>query len=243
MVSYGETELMSDECIAIITARGGSTRVPRKNVRPFCGRPMVAWPTRAACVSGLFSRVIISTDNEEIAAAAMQEGAERPYVRPPELADAHSTTTQVLRHDLAEIKNQTGRLPAFCCCLYGTSAMVTPKILTQALDMLRRPDIELVMAVIRYGHPIERALQFDAAGKLRYRQPEFVPVRTQDIAPSYHDAGLLYFFNVRAFMEGDGTFLPLTKTAIEVSAREIVDIDTEEDWDMAETLAKQKGLA
>lgn len=222
--------------IAIITARGGSARVPRKNCRLFCGRPMVEWPVTAAVQSGLFGKIIISTDDDEIAACARAAGAEWLFRRPAGLADAFSTTTQVLRHDLEKLKRENGFDADFCCCLYGTSAMVRPEMLQQAKKKLTN-GTELVMAVIRYSHPIERALQFDDNGLLQYRQPEFVPARTQDIRPSWHDAGLFYFFDIDRFMNGDGSFVNMKKTGIEVSPLEVVDIDTEEDWGRAEMLA------
>lgn len=228
---------MAADAIAIITARGGSTRVPRKNARLFCGLPMVAWPARAAKTSGLFSRVIISTDDEEIAAAALGEGAERPFSRPAHLADSKSNTQDVLKHDLGRLQSQDGHLPPWCCCLYGTSAFVTAQMLIRALHILEQGAAQLVMAITRYSHPIERALQPDAQGLLRYRWPEFALTRTQDIQPSFYDAGLFYFFDARAFMANGGSFQPLTRAGVEVASFEAVDIDTEDDWQMAEKLA------
>ncbi len=243
MVFDGETPLMLPPALAVITARGGSSRVPRKNIRLFCGRPMVAWPTRAACTSGLFQRVVISTDDEEIAAAAQAEGAERPFARPPELADAHSTTADVLRHALQTLQCQTGSLPPWCCCLYGTSALVTPAMLHRAAALAQKEGTELVMAVTPYSHPIERGLTLDDSGLLRYLRPECVSMRTQDFTPVWHDAGLLYWFSVPAFLsEGGHSFAPLQKRALPVSALEAVDIDTQDDWEFAEIVARYRGL-
>lgn len=243
MVFDGETTLMRSAAIAIITARGGSSRVPRKNVRLFCGRPMVAWPTRAAQASGLFQRVIISTNDEEIAAAALAEGAERPFVRPPELADDHSTTAEVLRHSLLTLQRQTGSLPSWCCCLYGTSALVTPAMLRRAAELAQKDGTELVMTVTPYPHPIERGLTVDDSGLLRYLRPECVSMRTQDFPTVWHDAGLLYWFSVPAFLDGGGqSFAPLQKRALPVTALEAVDIDTQDDWEFAEIVARYRGL-
>ncbi len=233
----------SDSSVAIVMGRGGSKRIPRKNIRPFCGKPMICWPVEHACTSKLFREVIISTDDIAIAETARSSGASLHALRPATISDDHATTADVLRYELEEYVRREGSLPEYCCCLYGTSALVTPQLLTEALDMLCRTKTQLVMAVIRYGHPIERALLFDAAGLVHYRQPEFVSVRTQDIPPSYHDAGLFYFFDARAFMKAGGTsFVPLAKTAVEMSGHDAVDIDTEEDWEIAEVLAARQGL-
>ena len=224
-------------------ARGGSKRVPRKNARHFLGRPMVAWPVGHAVASGLFSRVVISTDDREIADAAVASGATLHGLRPAALSDDHAGTAEVLRYELEEFTKREGALPGLCCCLYGTSALALPELLRQGRDALLERDAELCMAVIPYGHPIERALQFDESGLTRYRQPECVPMRTQDIRPSYHDAGLFYWFRTEAFLRrGGNSFVPLRTTALVVSPRQAVDIDTEEDWELAEILAGRHGL-
>ena len=234
----------SNPTLAVIMARGGSKRVPRKNARPFLGRPMVAWPVGHAVASGLFSRVVISTDDREIADAAVASGAALHGLRPAALSDDHAGTADVLNYELECFKKREGGSPDLCCCLYGTSALAFPEILRQGRDALLERNAEFCMAVIPYGHPIERALQFDDSGLAQYRQPEFVPVRTQDIRPSYHDSGLLYWFRPEAFLRHGGTsFVPLRKTAIIVSPRQAVDIDTEEDWELAEILAGRRGLA
>lgn len=230
--------------IAVILARGGSTRVPRKNVRPFCGRPMVAWPTRTACASGLFRRVIISTDDEEIADAAMREGAERPFIRPAEFADAFSTTADVLFHALKELGNEKGQQPEWCCCLYGTSALVSSELLKKAALLSREEGTELVMAVTRYSHPVERGLAMDESGLLHYLHPECASMRTQDFTPAWHDTGLLYWFSVSAFIQNGGqSFVPLKKRALPVSSLDAIDIDTEADWEFAEQVARYRGLS
>lgn len=227
--------------IALILARGGSKRVPRKNVRSFCGLPMIAWVSRAASSSRMFSYVAISTDDAEIAATAAQYGAVQYFQRPKSLADEYTDTATVLKDALEALQEQGRILPAYCCCLYGTSALVTPELLADGYKKITTTSCEVVMAVAEYPHPIERALQFSAQGELYYRQPEFVPKRTQDIKPSYHDVGLFYWFSVRAFFKHGGTsFVPLKKTAIIVPRSCAVDIDTEEDWRIAELLGSQR---
>jgi N-acylneuraminate cytidylyltransferase len=224
-------------------ARGGSKRVPRKNARVFLGRPMVAWPVAHAVESGLFSHIVISTDDREIADVAVSAGAAMHGLRPAMFSDDHATTADVMRYELECFKEREGALPDACCCLYGTSALAFPDLLRRGRDALQEKDAEFLMAVIPYGHPIERALRFDDAGLVHYRQPECVQMRTQDIQASYHDSGLLYWFLPEAFFRhGGGSFAPLRKTAIIVSPRQAVDIDTEEDWELAATLAGRHGL-
>ena len=236
--------MWNNPVLAVIMARGGSKRVPRKNVRPFLGRPMVVWPVAHAVTSELFSHIIISTDDQEIADLAITSGAAMHGLRPAAISDDHAGTADVLKHELECFKKREGALPDLCCCLYGTSALAFPKVLRQGRDTLIEKNAEFLMAVIPYGHPIERALYFDGSGLAHYRQPEFVAMRTQDIKPSYHDSGLLYWFRPEAFFRHDGNnFAPLRKTAIIVSPRQAVDIDTEEDWDLAEILAERHGLS
>lgn len=231
---------MKDICIVL--ARGGSKRVPCKNVRDFCGKPMTAWPIQAALTSDLFSHVLISTEDEEIASAAQKAGAEFPFARPAAVADDFSTTADVLRVTLRQWQEHDGTLPEYCCCLYGTSVFVTPKYLRQARNTLS-PAAQVVMAVSEYAHPIQRALTLDEARTITYLQPEFVSVRTQDCEKTYHDIGLFYYFSVADFLRSGGnSFLPLSKKGIVVPRNRAVDIDTEEDWAWAELLAKHYGL-
>lgn len=231
--------MSKDLCIVI--ARGGSKRVPRKNIRHIAGRPLVAWPTAAATGSGLFQHVLISTEDSEIAQAAQLAGAEYPFARPIEVADDFSTTADVLRVTLQQWQEYTGTLPKHCCCLYGTSVFVTEKQLTKAKDMLS--SCELCMAVSEYSHPIQRAITLDDAGTITYLHPEFVSVRTQDCLKAYHDIGLFYYFSVEAFFRyGGESFLPMEKKAIIVPRTCAIDIDTEADFAWAELLASYHGL-
>lgn len=231
---------MKDLCI--ILARGGSKRVPRKNVRELGGKPLVAWPVQAAVNSGLFDHVVISTEDKEIALIAQQAGAEFPFVRPAAVADDFATTADVLRVTLQQWQEYSGDLPKYCCCLYGTSLFVSGEILRHARSMLAN-DSELVMAVSEYVHPIQRAMMLDETGTITYLQPEFVSVRTQDCAKTYHDIGLFYYFSVAAFLGGGGkSFLPLAKKGVIVPRTQAVDIDSEEDFAWAELIAKYYGL-
>lgn len=226
--------------LAIIMARGGSKRVPRKNVRPFCGKPMIAWPIEVALASKCFSNIIVSTEDAEIASVAQHYGASVPFIRPINLADDFTGTAAVLKHALDTLYEQSKVLPQYTCCMYGTSAMITSYILYEAQEKLQTGMYDMVMAVTEYVHPIERAMFINGKSELVYRQPEFVNQRTQDLPPSCHDIGLFYFFSTRVFLEQGGTsFIPLRKAGIIVPRTFAVDVDTEEDFVLAEALASR----
>ncbi len=227
--------------LCIVMARGGSKRVPRKNVRHFCGKPMIAWPVQAAVSSQLFSSVVVSTEDAEIAAVGQQYGAQVPFMRPHEIADDFATTTGVLKHALLAIQTLEGSLPQYCCCLYGTSAMVTSEWLKEGYEKMQKTKAQCIYAVTEYAHPLERSLQFAKDGLIQYRYPEYVSTRTQDIEPSYHDIGLFYWFDVQAFLsKGGESFLPLRKSAVIVPRIAAVDIDTETDWEYAEKIMQSQ---
>ena len=228
--------------IAIILARGGSKRVPLKNIRPFCGQPMVTWVVRHTVESQLFSQVIISTDSEEIAQAAVSYGATYHGPRPPELSNDYATTAEVLQYVLNSLEKE-GVLPEKCCCLYGTSAMVTSKILKQGLNLLNKPETELVISLMRYNHPIERALVVTENETVIYKKPEYASIRTQDLTEAYYDAGLFYWLHVPSFLKQNRTnFSSLVKRGCVVSRFDTIDIDTEEEWREAEKLARMHNL-
>jgi N-acylneuraminate cytidylyltransferase len=202
---------------------------------------MVAWPVLNAVASGLFTQIVISTDNQEIAAAAVGAGAAFHGRRPAELSDDHSTTGDVLRYELEQFEQRERSLPSACCCLYGTSFFASPKLLQEAYLQLTAGPSELVMGVCEYAHPVERALAMNENGELRYKQPECVSVRTQDIPPSFYDAGLFYWFLPERFLDSGGnSFRPLRKSGILVSRADAIDIDTEEDWVIAEHIAASR---
>ncbi len=231
-----------DKPLCFVLARGGSKRVPRKNVRLFCGKPMIAWPIEKALASGLFSSVVVSTEDEEIASIAREYGADVPFMRPHELADDMTGTAQVLCHSLQSIRELYGFLPRYCCCLYGTSAMLKAEWLCEAFDKLQQKAqqgrTQCVYAVAAYSHPIERALYFDADGLLQYQHAHFAMTRTQDIAPSYYDVGLFYCFSILDFLAQEQPgFSSLVKDAVVIPRLLVSDIDTEEDWIFSEKMA------
>lgn len=231
--------------LCLIMARGGSKRVKRKNVKPLAGKPLVTWAVKAAVHSGLFSRIILSTDDPEIATVACGAGAEQPFVRPAELANDFATTTDVVHHALAALQAMDGTLPDYCCVLYGTSFLVTADMLELGRSRLVSPDVDAVMAVTTYAHPIERALHVATDGRVRYLHPEVIEqrVRTQDLPLSYHDTGLFYWVRIKPFMEQKvDSFAALNLAAVVVPPLTAVDIDTPEDWELAEIIARHQRL-
>lgn len=223
--------------LCIVTARGGSKRVPRKNIRPFAGKPLVAWPVSIAVASGLFSDVLISTEDDEIAQAAVSAGAIFPFRRPLEMADDYSTTVDVLRCALQQWQDSNGILPQYCCCLYGTSAFITPEYLRQGRVLLKEAD--WAMAVSEYQSPIQRALRMSSKGEVSYFHPENVMLRTQDCEKAFYDIGLFYYFSVAALIADPTPNLAnLRRKAVIVPRTRALDIDTEDDWKQAELLAQ-----
>ena len=219
--------------IAIIPARGGSKRIPRKNVREFFGRPMIAWPIATAVDSGLFDHVIVSTDDAEIADIARQAGAQIPFVRPDGLADDHSGTTDVIVHALSWAI-EAGWPVETACCIYPTAAFVSPEDLLEARRLLS-PECDYAFAAVRYGHPPQRGFLRASDGSVQLLQPEHLATRTQDLPPVYHDAGQFYWGSCEAWMERRPFFGPRTRF-VELPLWRAYDIDRSEDWTMAERL-------
>jgi N-acylneuraminate cytidylyltransferase len=218
-------------CIAIIPARGGSKRIPRKNIRDFLGRPIIAYSIEAAINSGLFDEVMVSTDDEEIADVARKYGAKVPFLRSKQASDDYATTAQVLEEVIGEYSKKE-QVYSFACCIYPSSPFVTKEVLTKAYDKLSREGLDSVFPVLRYSYPIWRSLKMEK-GKVIMNWPEHVKSRSQDLPPAYHDSGQFYWFNVKAFSNKRALFTD-NCGAIEMTELEVQDIDNESDWAMAE---------
>ncbi len=225
---------MSD--VAIIPARGGSKRIPRKNIRPFLGAPMIAYPIRLALESGLFDDVVVSTDDEEIAEIAERLGARVPFRRPSELSDDMAGTRPVIEHALAQILG-ADRPVASACCIYPCTPLLRASDLVEASRLLdaAAPD-RFVFPVIEFPCPIERALRRDADGHVSPADPSHTQTRTQDLLPAYYDAGQFYWGSTAAW-QGPREIFDGAATLI-IDASRVVDIDTESDWRHAERLAR-----
>jgi len=221
--------------IAIIPARGGSKRIPRKNIKAFHGRPMIAYSIQAALESGLFARVVVSTDDTEIAAVARSWGAEVPFLRPAELADDHAGTVEVIQHAVAALREQ-GENFAYACCLYATAPFVTPADLTRGLDALENhPDKAYAFTVTDYASPVQRALRLRPDGGVESLYPEFYETRSQDLEPAFHDAGQFYWGRTGAWAQGAPLHAPHS-LPVRLPRHRVQDIDTPEDWQRAEIL-------
>lgn len=218
--------------LAVIPARGGSQRLPRKNIRPFCGKPVIAWSIEAAKASGCFESVIVSTDDAEIAEVARRSGAEVPFMRPAELADDLTSTAAVVRHAISWYSGR-GQKPDPVCCIYATAPFLTAEDLRHGLAMLQSEGARFCFPVARYGSPIQRALRLMSGNRIEMREPHYANARSQDLEPAYHDAGQFYWGTAAAWLSGDALFAS-ESAVIVLPVSRVQDIDTAEDWEIAE---------
>jgi len=229
------------ETLAVITARGGSKRIPRKNVRPFLGTPILARVLEQALAAGCFSEVMVSTDDDEIARLARAGGAQVPFMRSAAAADDRASTADVLLEVLAEYAKRE-RTFEQVCCIYPTAVFVTPQLLRQGLELLRQSGADSVVPVVRFGSPVQRALRIEA-GRLAMLEPRYLKVRSQELEPAYHDAGQFYWLCTRSFLEQKQIYARHS-VPIVLDEMQAHDIDTEEDWRLAElkfTLWREHG--
>lgn len=222
--------------LAIIPARGGSKRIPRKNIKPFCGKPMIAWSIEAALQSACFDRVIVSTDDAEIAEVARQHGAEVPFMRPAELSDDHTGTIPVIRHAI-EWFNQQGQSVEQACCLYATAPFVSVEDLRRGLEILQGNSCDYAFSVTSYAFPIQRAIRINGNGRVEMFSPEHFNTRSQDLEEAFHDAGQFYWGRAGAWLQGKLIFSPDSLPVL-LPRHRVQDIDTTEDWERAEWLFK-----
>ena len=222
---------------AIIPARGGSKRIPRKNVKPFCGKPMIAWPILAARQANIFDAVIVSTDDEEIASVAVANGAEAPFRRPPELADDHTPTLPVIAHAIRWLEEHRGTVD-FACCIYATAPFLNPTYLRDGLDLIQRhPDADFAFSVTSHAFPIFRSLKRNPDGTVSMFWPEHELTRSQDLPEAWHDAGQFYWGRRKSFSKHQGVFAARSYPVI-LPRHLVQDIDTPEDWQRAERMFK-----
>lgn len=221
--------------IAIIPARGGSKRIPRKNIKEFCGKPMIAYSIQTALESGLFDEVVVSTDDDEIAKVAEFYGARVPFKRPLELANDYAATIPVIQHAIEALN-----LPNLTtvCCIYPTAPFLTIQTLQESYSYLKQNQADFVMPVIAFSCPFERALKQDEQGFLTMRNLENLNQRTQDCEVLYHDVGQFYFGSVQAW-KTPSQFYDRRVKAIQVPKYRAHDIDTLEDWKLAELVFGQ----
>ncbi|WP_303830557.1 pseudaminic acid cytidylyltransferase [Asticcacaulis taihuensis] len=216
--------------VAIIPARGGSKRIPRKNIKPFFGRPMISYSIRAAQESGLFDSVVVSTDDEEIAEVARSFGADIPFMRPADLANDHAGTGAVVIHAL-EWFEENGVDYDAVCCIYATAPLLDPERLKEGWEKLQGK--RFAFSVTSFPFPIQRALRQTADGSVDMFWPENLTRRSQDLEPAYHDAAQFYWGWTDAWLNGEIAFSPISAPVI-LPRTQVVDIDTPEDWEVAE---------
>jgi pseudaminic acid cytidylyltransferase len=223
--------------LCVIPARGGSKRIPRKNIRDFCGKPMIAWSIEAAQTSSCFDHIIVSTDDDEIAGVARQLSAEVPFMRPAELADDFAGTTPVIAHAVSWYQDRGKDIRAVCC-LYATAPFVQPSDIRQGLEMLiQASEDQFVFTATTYASPIQRALRLDpGSGQARMWQPDQFSKRSQDLEPAYHDAGQFYWGRSQAWLQS-GNLLDGSDPLLLPRWR-VQDIDTESDWMRAQLMHK-----
>lgn len=217
--------------LAIIPARGGSKRIPRKNIKPFMGKPIIAYSIEAALQSGIFDEVMVSTDDEEIAEIAKQYGANVPFMRSKKNSDDHATMEDVIEEVLNEYYCQNKSFDSFCCILSTAPFLRSMSLINSHIKFLGG-QYDSLFPVLRFTYPIQRALR-QVDGKIVMREPQYIHSRSQDLEPMYHDSGLFYWMTVSKFMEVKEIFCD-NSGMIELSDLEVQDIDTYEDWRMAE---------
>ena len=222
--------------IAVIPARGGSKRIPRKNIREFAGKPMIAHSIECAIQSGLFDRVIVSTDDPDISQVAQEFGAEVPFLRPKEISDDHTGTHQVVGHALKWLQDN-GYNPSEVCCIYATAPFIRHEDLMKGLQLLLAGKWTSVFSATSYSYPIFRSFKKLSDGGLEMVFPEHYKSRSQDLPEVFHDAGQFYWGSAETWLE-ESTGFDATKTVVIIPRWLVQDIDTLEDWKYAELLWK-----
>jgi N-acylneuraminate cytidylyltransferase len=227
--------------LAVIPARGGSKRIPLKNIKPFGGLPMIAWSIRAALASECFDRVIVSTDDDEIAQVAKNFGADVPFVRPAELSDDHTGTIPVIAHAI-EWQNTHGLSAKEVCCIYATAPFLQASDIAHGLHVLQNSGADYAFSVTSYAFPIQRAIRITAEQRVEMFQPEHFNTRSQDLVEAWHDAGQFYWGQANAWLTHEPLFTPAA-APLPIPRHRVQDIDTHEDWERAEWMFKSMQIA
>ena len=232
------------EKVAIIPARGGSKRIPNKNIKVFAGQPIISYSINAAKDSKLFDRIILSTDSKEIAEIGKSYGAEVPFMRPSELADDYTGTVDVLIHALNWL-NVHDKFYNYFCCIYATAPFLNKVFINKAFDILRENKAVSAFSVTSYPYPIFRALKIDTNNRVKMFWPEHLHSRSNDLSEAYHDAGQFYWCDTKKFLKEEIVFSSDSVPVI-LPRYLVQDIDTPEDWETAEklflTLKNQKSV-
>ena len=225
-----------NQALAIIPARGGSKRIPRKNIKPFFGKPVIAYAIEAALQSGCFAEVMVSTDDDEIAQIALEYGAKVPFRRSAANSDDHATTVAVLLEVLAGYK-ALGTDFAEACCIYPLNPFLDGEKLDAARQKMHGEKLDGVFTAVRYGHPVQRAFKL-TDHSIRLLFPEYMHTRTQDLEPTFHDAAQFYWFRPQVLRQTQKLFTDHTGI-LEIPETEVQDIDSMTDWELAEIKYKR----
>ena len=220
--------------IAIIPARGGSKRIPRKNIKNFHGKPMIAYSIDAAIRSCCFDKIIVSTDDRETADIALKYGAEVPFLRPRDIADDFATTLDVMQHAITWCKDQDWHVDQVCC-IYATAPFILPEDIMRGLEELSDDSVQYVFSATKFPFAIQRAISLNDSGAVSMFSPDYVDTRSQDLPEAYHDAGQFYWGKAAAYLAGKAIFYEHSR-AIILPKKRVQDIDTPEDWELAELL-------
>jgi pseudaminic acid cytidylyltransferase len=229
--------------VAIIPARGGSKRIPGKNIKEFAGKPIITYSIKAAQECKIFDRIIVSTDCEQIAEVAKYAGAEIPFIRPHELSDDHTPTAPVLEHAIRWFES-VGETVEYSCCIYPTAPFVRPKDLLKGYDLLTGENVSSVFGITEYDFAIFRGLKINGEGFVEMFWPEHESTRSQDLPPAYHDAGQFYWLDSAKFLRNKKVYAKDAKPII-LGRHLVQDIDTPQDWELAELMyeaCRKKGI-
>lgn len=221
--------------IAVLPARGGSKRIPRKNIREISGRPLISWAIETALESGVFEEVVVSTDDPQIASVALESGAAVPFIRPPELSDDFASTTSVMQHAVENLTGSDGGEGDLFCCIYPAAIFVDASDYSRSLlQAAQLGDGSYLATVTKFAHPIQRALTMSSSGRIAFIDPAASDIRTQDLPTRWHDAGQFYWARTKSWVE----CAPILENSFgyELDSWKVQDIDTEEDWHRAELL-------
>ena len=219
--------------VAVIHARGGSIRIPQKNIKPFLGRPLISYPLQAAFDSGLFDRIVVSTDSEEIAGIAKKHGAEVPYLRPKELSDDFTPTQDVLKFDIEQLSKQEDI--TYICCIYATAVFLMRKYLKKGFETISENEVTSAFSVTTFPSSIFRALKINSKSQLEMLWPEYRLKRSQDLPETFYDAGQFYWVNTERFLRKPVIYSDDAMPVI-LPRYLVQDIDTMEDWKEAELM-------
>lgn len=218
--------------IAVITARGGSKRIPKKNIKEFCGKPIIAYSIEAALKSEQFDEVMVSTDSEEMADIAKKYGASVPFMRSESTSGDYATTEDVLIEVINGYKKRGSEFD-FVCCLYPTAPFISAEKVKKAMKLMTEKHPAQIVPVVRFSYPPQRGFVIDDEGFIKFKYPQYITTRSQDLEPFYHDVGQFYVYDVKILIESNG-IIENGMIPMELSELEVQDIDNETDWKLAE---------